>query len=106
MSSMCPNVTPTYVCVSFILHYMQLGLHKPLPSIVLVYHTTEKKSLSSLFHFIDKCNFGPEDKSNIVPYDMQEILSSIQKIISRNCSRRKNEGIRSYGIRVFLGNQY
>ena len=71
------------VCVFSIYHYMQLSLHKPIPPIVPIYHTTNSHLLSLMSFFYGhsryRCNFGPEDKSSIVLHDMQALLKSTQK---------------------------
>ena len=88
------------VCVFCIWHYMQLSLHKPVPPIGPIYHTTNPYILSLMLFFHGhsryRCNFGPEDKSSIVPHDMQALLKSTQKKTSRRCCRKKNEGRKSY----------
>ena len=40
-----------------------------------------------------RCNFGPEDKSSIVPHDIQALLKSTQKKkTNKRCCRKKKRG--------------
>ena len=81
ISSMYP-VVAFYVCSSYtiILNWICIN---PVPLIVPIYHTTNPHilSLMSFFHSHSrcKCNFGPDDKTDIVPHDMQALLISTQK---------------------------
>ena len=71
------------VCVFCIFHYRQLSLHTPVSPIGPIYQCTNPHLLSLMLFFRGHsrymCNFGPEDKSSIVPHDIQALLKSTLK---------------------------
>ena len=92
-------------CVLCIEHYMQLNLHEKFQPINPIYQYTNPQLLSLMLFFPGHskymCNFGPKDKSSIVPHDMQVLLKSTQKKKQKMLQKKKTREEGCPGIRVF-----